>query len=83
VTASRLGQRLLTVRAAPSGSPALVKAPTGAVELREDRHVVGSVKEGRQRRGDGGGAELRFVAWKSCNRGDGWILFILRGVVEG
>jgi hypothetical protein len=46
VIASWLGQRLLTVRVAPSGSPAMVKAPTGAVELREGRHVVGSVQEG-------------------------------------
>jgi hypothetical protein len=71
------------MRAALSGSPAMVKAPMGAVELGEDRHNVGSLREGLRRRGDGGGAELGDGAWKTCNRGDGWILFIARGVVEG
>jgi hypothetical protein len=49
----------------------------GAVELRGDHHGVGSVREGLQQHGDGGWAELGFGAQKTCNRDDGWILFIV------
>jgi hypothetical protein len=78
--ASRLDRSLLTMRAALSGSPAMVNAPVGVVELREDHHGVGLVRQGH---GDGGGVELGFGAQKTCNQGDGWIFFIVRGVIEG
>jgi hypothetical protein len=81
--ASRLGRSLLTMRVALNSFPTMVKAPMGVVKLGEDRHSVGSVREGLRRCGDNGGAELGFGAQKTCNRGDGWILFIVRGVVEG
>jgi hypothetical protein len=80
---SWLDRSLQAMRVPLSGSPAMVKAPMGAVELGEDHHGVGSLREGLRRRGDGGGAELGVGAWKTCNRGDGWILFIVRGVIEG
>jgi hypothetical protein len=50
------------------------------VELREDHHGVGLVRQGH---GDGGGVELGFGAQKTCNQGDEWIFFIVRGVIEG
>jgi hypothetical protein len=80
VMASRLDRSLLTMRVALSGSPAMVNAPVGVVELREDNNGVGLVRQGRD---DGGGVELGFGAQKTCNQGDGWILFIVRGVIEG
>jgi hypothetical protein len=48
------------VRAASSGSPVMVKAPMGLLELREDHRGVGSIWEGLRRCSDCGGAELGF-----------------------
>jgi hypothetical protein len=65
--ASRLRRSLLMVRAAPTGSLAMVKASTGVVELGEDSRGVGSVREGLRQRGDSGVEELGFGAQKTYN----------------
>jgi hypothetical protein len=57
VRALQLGRSLQTARAASGGSLAMMKAPTGAVKLREDRRGVGSEQEASVRLNDGSGLQ--------------------------